>query len=123
LVIIKQLYYDARPTKYQQSYWLEAFTAAHRRITINLNAIMEEPGKIREWLTTGILPKSGYSKEVSNYQPITCLTNMYEVQYPKKQPEKAPRNCKSRPYCQQSKKCVILDVKDARIILYIKINI
>ena len=36
-----------------------------------------EPGKAPDWLTTGItylIPKSGDSKEVRNYRPITCLT-------------------------------------------------
>jgi hypothetical protein len=35
-----------------------------------------------DWLTTGItylLPKSGDSKEVRNYRPITCLTTMYKT--------------------------------------------
>jgi len=48
----------------------------------NFNAIMEEPEKVPHWLTTGItslLPKSGYSKEVRNYQPIMCLTTMYKT--------------------------------------------
>jgi len=43
---------------------------------------MGKPEKVPDWLTTGItylLPKSGDSKEVSNYQPITCLTTMYKT--------------------------------------------
>jgi len=28
---------------------------------------------------TYLLPKSGDSKEVSNYQPITCLKNMHKA--------------------------------------------
>jgi len=65
-----------------QNYWLKAFPAAHRRVTKNFNAIMEEPGKVHDWLTSGktyLLPKSGNSKEVRNYQPITCLTTMYKI--------------------------------------------
>ena len=62
-----------------QCYWLEVFTAAHGCITINLNAIMVEPEKIGEWLITGVLPKSGFSKKVSNYRLITCLTTMYST--------------------------------------------
>jgi hypothetical protein len=53
-----------------QNYWLKAFPAIHRHITKNFFAIMEEPEKISDWLTTGItylLPKSGDSKEVRNY--------------------------------------------------------
>jgi len=62
-----------------QNYWLKAIPAAHRQITKNFNAIMEELEKVPDWLTTGItyfLPKSGYSKEVKNYRPIMCLTTM-----------------------------------------------
>jgi len=39
-----------------------------------LNAMMEEPEKRPEWLTTGmiyLLLKSGDCKEVRNYRPIT----------------------------------------------------
>ena len=58
------------------SHWLGVFTAAHKCITINLNTVMKEPEEIPEWLTTGTLPKSGYSKEVSNYRQITCLATI-----------------------------------------------
>ena len=43
---------------------------------------MEGPNKVPDWLTTGVaylLPKSGDSKEIRNYQPITCLTAMYKT--------------------------------------------
>ena len=43
------------------------------------NAIIEEPEKAPDWLTTGVtylIPKLGESKEVRNYRPITCLTTM-----------------------------------------------
>jgi hypothetical protein len=66
-----------------QNYLLKAFPAAHRHITRNFNAIMEEPEKIPDWLTTRVsylLPKSGDSKEVRNCRPITCL--MTNVQNP-----------------------------------------
>jgi hypothetical protein len=67
-----------------QNYWLKAFPAIHRHITKkNFNAIIEEPGKARDWLTTGVtylIPKSGDSKEVRNYRPNTCLTTMYITQ-------------------------------------------
>jgi len=39
-------------------------------------------GEGTDWLATGItylLPKSGDSKEVCNYQPITCLTTVYKT--------------------------------------------
>ena len=88
-----------------QNYWLKAFPATHRHITKNFNAIIEEitglklsqlltgilknfnaiieePEKAPDWLTTGItylIPKSGDSKEVRNYRPITCLTTMYKT--------------------------------------------
>jgi len=65
-----------------QYYWLKAFPATHRHITKNFNAIIEEPEKATEWLTTGItylITKSGDSKEVRNYRPITCLTTMYKT--------------------------------------------
>jgi len=65
-----------------QNYCLKAFLATHRHITKNFNAIIEEPEKALDWLTTGInylIPKSGDSKEVRNNRPITCLTVMYKT--------------------------------------------
>ena len=61
---------------------IKAFPATHRHITKNFNAIIEEPETVPDWLTTGItylIPKSGNSKEVRNYRPITCLTTMYKT--------------------------------------------
>ena len=60
-----------------QNYRLKAFPSTHRHITKNFNAIIEEPEKAPDWLTAGItylIPKSGDSKEVRNYRPITYLT-------------------------------------------------
>ena len=37
-----------------QNYWLKAFPATYRHITKNVNAIIEEPEKASDWLTTGI---------------------------------------------------------------------
>ena len=65
-----------------QNYWLKAFPSTHKHITKNFSAIIEEPEKAPDWLTTGItylIPKSGDSKEVRNYRPITCLTTMYKT--------------------------------------------
>jgi hypothetical protein len=65
-----------------QNYWLKAFPAIYRHTAKNFNAIIEEPEKAPDWLTTGItylIPKSGDSKEVRNYRPITCLTTMYKT--------------------------------------------
>jgi hypothetical protein len=65
-----------------QNYWLKAFPATHRHIAKNFNAIIEEPEKAPEWLTTGIsylISKSGDNKEVRNYRPIQCLTTMYKT--------------------------------------------
>ena len=65
-----------------QNYWLKAFPATHRHIAKNFNAIIEEPEKAPDWLTTRIIyliPKSRDSKEVRNYMPITCLTTMYKT--------------------------------------------
>jgi len=48
----------------------------------NFNAIIEEPEKAPDWLTTGItylITKSGDSKEVRNYRPITSLTTTYKT--------------------------------------------
>jgi len=48
----------------------------------NFNAIIEEPEKAPDWLPTGIpylIPKSGDSKEVRNYRPITCLTTIHKT--------------------------------------------
>jgi len=65
-----------------QNYCLKAFPATHRHITKNFNAMIEEPEKTPDWLTTGItylIPKSGDSKEVRKYRPIICLTTMYKI--------------------------------------------
>jgi hypothetical protein len=65
-----------------QNYWLKAFPDTHKYITKHFNAIIEEPEKAPEWLTTAItylIPKSGDSKEVRNYRPSTCLTTMYKT--------------------------------------------
>ena len=65
-----------------QNYWLKAFPATHGHITENFIAIIEEPEKAPDWLTTGVtylIPKSEDSKEVRNYRPITCLTTMYKT--------------------------------------------
>jgi hypothetical protein len=65
-----------------KNYWLEAFPTAHSHITKNFSVVMDEPHKVPDWLTTGIaylLPKSGDSKEIRNYQPITCLTTVYKA--------------------------------------------
>jgi len=65
-----------------QNYWLKIFPAIHRHITKNFNAIIDEPEKAPDWMTTGItylIPKSGDSKEVRNYHPITCLTTMFKT--------------------------------------------
>jgi hypothetical protein len=64
-----------------QNYWLKAFPAAHSHITKNCTAIIKEPEKLPDWLTTGItylLPKPGDRKAVRNYHPITCFTTMYK---------------------------------------------
>jgi ribosomal protein S10 len=37
-----------------QNYWLKAFPANHRHITKNFNAIIEEPEKAPDWLTTRV---------------------------------------------------------------------
>jgi hypothetical protein len=61
---------------------LRHFRASHRHITKNFNAIIEEPEKATDWLTTGVtylIPKSRDSKEVRNYRPITCLMSLYKT--------------------------------------------
>jgi hypothetical protein len=65
-----------------QNSWFTAFPATHRHIAKSFNAIIKEPEKAPDWLTTGItylIPKSGDSKEVKNYRPIACLTTMYKT--------------------------------------------
>jgi hypothetical protein len=65
-----------------QNYWLKTFSASHRHIAKNFNSIIEELEKAPDWLTTGItylITKSGDSKEIRNYRPITCLTTMYKT--------------------------------------------
>jgi hypothetical protein len=64
-----------------QNYWLKAFPATRRHIAKYFIAIIEEPKKAPDWLTTGItylIPKEVDSKEVRHYQTITCLTTMYK---------------------------------------------
>jgi hypothetical protein len=51
-------------------------------ITKTFNILIDEPMKMPEWLTTGImylLHKSEDTKEPKNYQPITCLLTMYKT--------------------------------------------
>ena len=53
--------------------WLKAFPATHRHITKNVNAIIEQPEKAPDWLTTGItyfISKSGDSKESETTDPL-----------------------------------------------------
>jgi hypothetical protein len=100
-----------------ENYSLKAFPATHKYITKNFNAIIEELEKTPDWLTTGItylIPKSGDSKEVRNYRPITRLTAMYKTLTGIIAKE-FPHIWKSRDYYQQSKKDVTLEVKVARI--------
>jgi len=78
----------------------------------NFNAIIEESEKAPDWLTTGItylIPKSGDSKEVRNYQPITCLMTMYKTL------TGIIDKRISIHLEEQSKKDVTLEVKVARI--------
>jgi hypothetical protein len=63
-------------------------------------------------MTTGIthlIPKSGDSKEVINYQPITCLTTMYKTL------TGITAKRISTHLEEQSKRDVTLEVKLARI--------
>ena len=56
-----------------QNYWLKAFPSAHRHITRNFNAIMEELETLPDWPITGLyylLPKSRDRKEVRNYNQL-----------------------------------------------------
>jgi hypothetical protein len=65
-----------------QNYWLKTFPASHRRIAKNFNSVIEETEKAHDWLNTEItylITKSGDSKEVRKYRPITCLTAMYKT--------------------------------------------
>jgi hypothetical protein len=53
-----------------QNYWFKAFPATHSHVTKNFSAIMEEPEKVPDWLSTGItylLPKSGDRNKVRDY--------------------------------------------------------
>jgi hypothetical protein len=64
------------------NYWLKAFPATHSYITKFINTTIEEPKQMPDWLTAGImylLPKSGDTKELKNYRPITCLSTMYKT--------------------------------------------
>ena len=100
-----------------QNYWLKAFAATHRHTAKNFNSIIEEPQKAPDWLTTGItylIPKSGESKEVRNYRPITCLTTMHKT-LTGIIAKRIYIIWKSGPYYQQSKKDVTMEVKVARI--------
>jgi len=93
------------------------FPATHRHIAKSFNAILEEPEKAPHWLTKGItylIPKSGESREVRNYRPITCLTTMYKT-LTGIIATRMSHIWKSRAYYQQSKTDVTLEVKVARI--------
>ena len=89
------------------NYWLKTFPATHTHIKKNFNAIIEEAEK-----TTGItylISKSGDSKEVRNYRPITCLTTMYKTL------TRIIAKRISTHLEEQSKKYVTLEAKVARI--------
>ena len=63
-------------------YKITGLKPSHRLITKYFIVIIEEPEKVPDWLTTRIthlLQKSGDSKEVINYRPMTCLTTMYKT--------------------------------------------
>ena len=92
-----------------QNYWLKAFPANQRHITKNLSAIIEESEKAPDWLITYLIPKFGDSKEVRNYQPITCLMTMYKTL------TGIIDKRISIHLEEQSKKDVTLEVKVARI--------
>ena len=52
-----------------QNYWFKAYPVTHRHITKNFNAIIEDPEKAPDWLTTGItylITKSGNGKETTD---------------------------------------------------------
>ena len=75
-----------------------------------------EPEKAPDWLTTGItylIPKSGDSKEVRNYWPITCLTTIYKI-LTGIIAKIISAYLEGRAYYQQSKMDVTLEVKVAR---------
>lgn len=61
------------------NYWLEAFPATCTYITKVINTIIEEPKQTPNQRTTGILPNSDDTKELNNYQPITCLSTVYKM--------------------------------------------
>ena len=62
-----------------QNYWLKAFPATHRHITKTFHAIIEEPEKAPEWLTTGItylIPKPGSQKLLTHYMLDDHVQNL-----------------------------------------------
>ena len=100
-----------------QNYWLKAFAAIPKHITKNFNAIIEEPERAPYWLTAGItylIPKSGDSKEVRNYQPITCVTTMYKI-VTGKIPKRISTHLEEYRLLPADQKDVTLELKVARI--------
>jgi len=82
-----------------------------------LNAIIEEPEKATDRLSTGktyLIPKSGDSKEVRNCPPITCLMTMCKT-LTGIIAKRVSTHFEERAYYQHSKKDVTLEVKAARI--------
>ena len=60
-----------------------------------------------------LLPKSGDNKEVRNYRPIICLTNLHNA--PRGKLPESLHIWKIRAYWQQSKNDTTLKVKVVRI--------
>jgi hypothetical protein len=89
----------------------------HSYITKFINTITEKPKQMPDWLTTGItylLPKSGDTKEPKNYQPIICLSTMHKT-LTGITARRISVHLEEHNLLPQSKKNVILEVKDARI--------
>jgi len=75
-----------------------------------------EPGKAPDWLTTGItylIPKSGDSKEVTNYRPVSCLT-LYKT-LTGKLANRISTHFEEQSLLPASKEDVTIEVKVARI--------
>ena len=65
-----------------QGYQIKAFKSLHNQLLKVLNLCFES-GKIPDWMVSGktVLIHKDYSKGIipSNYQPITCLQNIWKI--------------------------------------------
>jgi hypothetical protein len=107
--LLKTLNWKSPRSDKIQNYWFLAFLAAYLHITKYFIAIMKEPEKVPEWLTTGIRRQQG-SQKLPTY---TSLTTMYKTPTGV-MASRISAHLKSRAVYQQSKQNFTVEVKGAR---------